>query len=393
MKKYRKFEPPDRILLGPGPSNVHPRVLRAMSAPTIGHLDPDFLELMEEVQELLRWLFKTKNRLTIPVSATGSAGMECCFANVFERGEKVLIGVNGVFGKRMAETARKLGQIPVTIEKDWGEVFDPDVINAALESEKDIAGVALVHAETSTGACQPLEEIGELCKKRGVIFLVDAVTSLGGIPVEVDKWNIDACYSGTQKCLSCPPGLSPVTFSEKALEKINSRSTEVESWYFDMSMIQKYWGAERVYHHTAPINMIYALHEALLILYEEGFDSLFARHKKNSEALLSGLSAIGIEPLVEEAYRLPELNSVIIPDGVDDKAVRSALLNDYDIEIGPGLGPLAGKIWRIGLMGQSSSSKNVIYFLASLEQILKKMGKISEVGKAVQAAEVVYCDS
>lgn len=391
MKQYERFNPPERILMGPGPSDVHPRVLQAMAAPTIGHLDPEFLKLMDEVQELLRWVFKTQNRLTIPISATGSAGMEACFANAFERCEKVLIGVNGVFGKRMTEVANKYGQIAVSFEKEWGEIFEPDFIQAVLESEADIAGVALVHAETSTGACQPLEEIGKICNKHNVIFLVDAVTSLGGIPIDVDGWNIDVCYSGTQKCLSCPPGLSPVTFSEKALEKIAKRKTDVESWYFDLSMLRKYWTTgERVYHHTAPVNMIYALREALLMLQEEDFESIFARHKLNSRALLTGLAELGIEPFVEEKYRLPELNAVKIPDGVDDKKVRSALLNEYGIEIGAGLGPLAGKIWRIGLMGQSSTQKNVVYFLAALEQILKKMGIVSEVGMALKAAEEVY---
>ena len=391
MKQYEKLNPPERTLMGPGPSNVHPRVLQAMAAPTIGHLDPEFLKLMDEVQELLRWVFNTQNRLTIPISATGSAGMEACFANVFERGEKVLIGVNGVFGKRMTEVAKKYGQIAVSFEKEWGKIFEPDFIRVVLESEAGIAGVALVHAETSTGACQPLEEIGKICSKHDVIFLVDTVTSLGGIPVDVDGCNIDVCYSGTQKCLSCPPGLSPVTFSEKALEKISKRKTDIESWYFDLSMLQKYWTTgERVYHHTAPVNMIYALREALLILGEEGLETIFARHNLNSRALLSGMTALGVEPLVEEQYRLPELNTVKIPEGVDDKKVRSTLLNEYGIEIGAGLGPLAGKIWRIGLMGQSSTQKNVVYFLTALEQILKKMGVVSEGGKAVKAAEEVY---
>ncbi|MCP4724906.1 MAG: alanine--glyoxylate aminotransferase family protein [bacterium] len=383
MKNYETLDPPERILMGPGPSDVHQRVLKALSATTIGHLDPEFLKVMDDVKELLRWIFQTENELTIPISATGSAGMETCFANVFERGEKVLIGVNGVFGMRMTQVAKKYGLIPITFDTPWGEIIDPDAITALLETEEGVAGVAVVHAETSTGACQPLEEIGSICKKHNVIFLVDTVTSLGGIPVEVDNWNIDACYSGTQKCLSCPPGLSPVTFSQKALDKMDARRTEVETWYMDLTMIRKYWTEDdRAYHHTAPINMNYAIREALIMLYEEGMDSLFKRHKLNSSALLSGLAELGIEPQVEEQYRLPQLNAVKIPDGVDDKAVRSSLLNKYGIEIGAGLGPLAGKIWRIGLMGNSSNEKNVVYFLSSLEQIMGKTGAVAAAQKA-----------
>jgi alanine-glyoxylate transaminase/serine-glyoxylate transaminase/serine-pyruvate transaminase len=390
METHASFSPPERVLMGPGPSNVHYRVLQAMAAPTIGHLDPQFLCLMEDVQNMLRWLLKTKNRLTIPISGTGSAGMETCLANAFERGEKVLICVNGVFGKRMTEVAKRYGLIPVPLEKPWGEVCSADEIKTVLNSQSDIVGIALVHAETSTGACQPLEEIGALCKERNITFLVDAVTSLGGIPIEVDNWNIDACYSGTQKCISCPPGLSPVTFSEKAVEGLTKRKTSVESWYLDLTLIRQYWGTERVYHHTAPINMIYALYEALILLQEEGLEHIYQRHKLNSRALLTGLQAIGIEPFVAEQFRLPELNSVTIPVGIDDKYVRSALLNQYSIEIGAGLGPLAGKIWRIGLMGQSSTQRNVIYFLNSLEEILYKLDYVKTPGAAISAAEKVY---
>ncbi len=390
MKTYPQFNAPERILMGPGPTNVHPRVLQALASPTIGHLDPKFLEIMDEVQELLRWLFQTKNRFTLPVSGTGSAGMETCFANVFERGEKVLIGVNGVFGKRMTETARKYGIIPIPFEKNWGEIIGHEAIEAALQSEKDIAGVAVVHGETSTGVRQPLEEIGKLCKNHGAIFLVDTVSSLGGVRLYVDEWNIDVCYTGTQKCLSCPPGLAPVTFSDKALDKINRRKSEIESWYFDMSMVQKYWSDERVYHYTAPINMVYGIREALIMLYEEGFEKLFKRHLRNSNALLAGLRELKLSPFVEEEYRLPQLNSVTIPEEIDDKAVRSVLLQDFDIEIGAGLGPLAGKIWRIGLMEQSSTQKNVFYFLSALEQILKNLNVISDLGKAMGEAETFY---
>ncbi|MFC1557417.1 pyridoxal-phosphate-dependent aminotransferase family protein [candidate division KSB1 bacterium] len=391
MKEFANLNPSERILMGPGPSNIHRRVYEAMAKPTLGHLDPEFLAIMEEVQELLRWAFKTKNRMTLPVSATGSAGMETCFANLFERGEKVVIGVNGVFGMRMEQVAKKFGLQPVSLTKDWGKVFEPDVFEEVLKSESDVKGVAVVHAETSTGARQPLEEIGQLCRKHDVLFLVDAVTSLGGIELEVDGWNIDACYSGTQKCLSCPPGLSPVTFSDRALDTMANRKTDVESWYFDLNMLRNYWTTgKRAYHHTAPVNMNYALREALLVLHEEGFKRIYARHVLNSSALLAGLAELGIEPLVEEEYRLPELNAVTIPEGIDDAAVRGSLLNDYNIEIGAGLGPFAGKIWRIGLMGQSSNQSNVICFLYALEQILNKLGSLSETGRAVPAAQAVY---
>ncbi len=393
MKHYKQLNTPERILMGPGPANVHPRVLQAMASPTIGHLDPKFLEIMDEVQELLRWLFRTKNNFTIPVSGTGSAGMETCFANVFERGEKVLIGVNGVFGGRMAETARKYGLKVIQFEKEWGSIIDHEGIEAALESENDIAGVAIVHGETSTGICQPLEEIGKTCKKHGVLLLVDTVSSLGGVVVEVDNWHIDACYSGTQKCMSCPPGLAPLTFSEKALNKIEKRTAEVESWYLDMTLVRNYWSDKRAYHHTAPINMVYALRESLVMLYEEGSDKLLSRHLINSRALLAGLDELGLKPLVEEINRLPQLNSVKIPEGIDDKRVRSALLNEYNIEIGAGLGPLAGKIWRIGLMGQSSTERNVVFFLVALEQILMHQGVVQELGKASKAAEEVYSNA
>lgn len=391
MKTYEPLSPPRRILLGPGPSDVHPRVLNAMAAHTVGHLDPYFLKIMDDTKELLRWLFQTKNDLTIPISATGSAGMETCFANIFERGDKVIIGVNGVFGKRMTETARKFGLEVVRLEKEWGDVFSTDEIKKAISENQDAAGIAVVHAETSTGACQPLEEIGKLCKENNMFFLVDAVTSLGGIPLKVDDWGIDACYSGTQKCLSCPPGLSPVTFSPKAVEKIMNRKTEVESWYLDLSMIQKYWTeSDRAYHHTAPINAVYGLREALIILHEEGLESLHKRHKFHSDALLAGLKAIGINSYVKDNIRLPELNSVTIPDGVNEAEVRSILLNKYNLEIGAGLGPLAGKIWRIGLMGQSSCERNVIYLLSSIEQILFGMGKLNSCGNAVKAAQEFY---
>jgi len=386
MKEYNELKVPERILMGPGPSNVNPRVLLSMSNPMIGHLDPEFLVIMNEVQELLRWVFQTNNKFTLPVSGTGSSGMETIFANCFERGEKVIIGVNGVFGRRMCEVCEKYGIIPVKIEEEWGKPIKFDDVLETLENNKDVGGIALVSGETSTGVYQPLDEVGKLCKEKNLIFMVDAVTTLGGMPVEVDKWNIDACYSGTQKCLSCPPGLSPVTFSDKAIEKIKNRKTPVETWYMDMTMVEKYWSDERVYHHTAPISMVYALRESLRIVNEEGLENRFKRHKRNSNALFAGLKELKIVPLVEDIYRLAPLNSVRIPEGVDDAAVRGEFLNKYNIEVGSGLGDLKGKIWRIGLMGESSTEKNVIYFLSSLEEILYKRGVIKSSGNGTAGA-------
>ncbi|RKY86549.1 alanine--glyoxylate aminotransferase [candidate division KSB1 bacterium] len=390
MKEYSDLKFKERILMGPGPSNVNPRVLLSMSYPMIGHLDPDFLKITIEVQELLRWLFQTKNMFTIPISGTGSSGMETVFANCFERGEKVIIGVNGVFGKRMCEVCEKYGIIPVKIEEEWGKPIKTEDILNTFKKNRDSSGIALVHGETSTGVLQPLEDTGKICKENNLIFVVDTVTSLGGVPVKVDEWNIDACYSGTQKCISCPPGLSPVTFSEKAVKKIKNRKSPIESWYLDMTMVEKYWSSERIYHHTAPISMIFALREALRIIFEEGLERRFARHKKNSNALIEGLKKMKIEPFVDEDFRLASLNSVKIPDGIDDVKVRKELLNTYNIEIGSGLGDLKGKIWRIGLMGESSSEKNVVYFLGALEEILLKEGFLNSAGQGTAKALQFY---
>jgi len=386
MKEYSELKVPERILMGPGPSNVNTRVLLSMSKPMIGHLDPEFIKIMNEVQELLRWLFQTNSQFTLPVSGTGSSGMETLFANCFERGEKVIVGVNGVFGRRMCEVCEKYGIIPLRIEEAWGNPIKTEDIEKALKQNPDVTGIALVHGETSTGVLQPLEEAGQLCKEKNIIFLVDAVTTLGGVPVRVAEWNIDACYSGTQKCISCPPGLSPITFSKKAINKIKNRKIPVETWYMDMTMVEKYWSDERVYHHTAPISMVYALRESLRIIYEEGLEKRYARHQRNSKALFEGLKDIKIEPLVQEGYRLPPLNSVQIPQGVDDAAVRKEFLSKYNIEVGSGLGDLKGKIWRIGLMGESSSEKNVVYFLSALEEILYRKGHLKTSGSGTAKA-------
>lgn len=387
---------PKRILLGPGPSDVHPRVLQAMSTPLVGHLDPKFVELMDHTQELLRFAFQTANKLTLPISGTGSAGMETCFANLLEPGDEVLIGVNGVFGTRMVEVAKRCGANPTEMKTEWGRVFTREQVQEALARCPHPKLVALVHAETSTGAWQPLEDMASLIHQAGALFLVDAVTSLGGCPLEVDNWGIDACYSGTQKCLSCPPGLSPVTFNRAALDVIGNRKTKVQSWYLDLSLLGNYWSegqAKRVYHHTAPISMNYALFEALSLLKEEGLSVRHARHKRNHEALVVGLNALGIDLAAEQGHRLWMLNSVTIPEGIDDAAVRGQLLNDYNIEIGAGLGDFAGKVWRIGLMGESSSQDNVLALLQALEEVVAKQGQQTSPGAAVEKAQKVYANT
>lgn len=383
--------PPNRILMGPGPSDISPRVLAAMAAPTVGHLDPYFLRIMDETQQMLRQLFRTKNELTLAVSGTGSSGMETCVVNLIERGDRMLVGVNGVFGTRMADVADRAGAEVTTIERPFGEVFTPEEFEKAVkETQPKIVG--LVHAETSTGARQPLEEIAKIVHDNGALLLVDCVTSLGGIPMEVDAWGLDAVYSGTQKCLSCPPGLSPVTFSPRALEAIDARKQKVASWYLDMTMVRSYWGGERAYHHTAPINANYGLHEALRIVLEEGLPARHKRHRDNHLALKAGLEAIGIEYAVAEEHQLPMLNAVRIPEGVDDAGTRAKLLNDYGIEIGGGLGPMKGKTWRIGLMGEASSRRNVLLFLAALESCLTDAGAKIDPGAGVASANAAYAE-
>ncbi len=386
---YGELNPSARILMGPGPSNVHPRVLRAMSVPLVGHLDPDFISIMDDVQGLLRLLFRTSNRMTIPMSGTGSSGMETCFCNLLEPGDAVLVCVNGLFGERMSDIVQRLDGKLIRVEAEWGKPVEPDSVEKAFKAER-IKVAAIVHAETSTGVRQPLEEVSRIVKEHGALFLVDTVTSLAGCEVEADGWGFDACYSGTQKCLSCPPGLSPVTFSGPAMDVLRSRKRKVSSWYLDLSMIEKYWGDERFYHHTAPISMIYALREALRLIMEEGLEARFERHRLNHLALAAGLAMLEIEFLVQEPYRLPMLNAVKIPAGVNDLNVRKYLLNKFGIELGRGLGPLKGKIWRIGLMGHSSTRQNVILFLAALEDALSREGVNPSRGEAVSAAIEVY---
>lgn len=390
-KEFRDLNPGERLLMGPGPSDVSARVLQAMAAPCIGHLDPYFLYIMDETQRLLRFLFQTENPLTIPVSGTGSAGMETCFVNLVEPGDEVVVCVNGVFGTRMCDIVRRLNAKLVRVDAEWGRPMDPEAVRAAVRGRRPKV-LAVVHAETSTGVCQPLDEIEKIAHEAGALLLVDTVTSLGGMEVAVDKTRIDAIYSGTQKCLSCPPGLAPISFGPAAVRALEQRKTPVVSWYLDMGMVKSYWGSERKYHHTAPINMIYALREALRIIAEEGLSARFARHRLNHRALVAGLEAMGLSMLVPEAFRLPMLNAVRIPSGADDKRVRGALLKEFGIEIGGGLGDLAGKIWRVGLMGHSSRRKNVLLFLSALETVLKAEG-VKPTPGALDAAAKVYAES
>jgi alanine-glyoxylate transaminase / serine-glyoxylate transaminase / serine-pyruvate transaminase len=381
---------PVRILMGPGPSTVHPRVLNAISMPLLGHLDPKFLDIMNETTALLQVVFETKNRQTMAMPGTGSAGMEAVFVNLLEPGDKVIICVHGLFGERMVDIAGRIGCDIVTVESAWGEHIDPEKVKDALTANPEAKMLAIVQAETSTGVYQPLAEISAMVNQAGLLFVVDAVTSLGGMEVGVDKNNIDAVYSGTQKNLSVPPGLSPVSFSDKALKALDSRKSKVQSWYLDLSMIRQYWGEERFYHHTAPISMIYALREGLRLIIAEGFKEVNNRHLILGRALQAGLTAMGLELVVkDERYRLPNLTSVLIPEGINDLEVRSRLLNDYNIEIGGGLGRYKGKAWRIGLMGYSCSRENVVLLLAALEVILSDLGY--EVDKGAGISEAATC--
>jgi alanine-glyoxylate transaminase/serine-glyoxylate transaminase/serine-pyruvate transaminase len=361
---------PQRTLLGPGPSDVPPRVLEALSKPTIGHLDPVFLQIMDQIRIKLRDVFRTKNEMTLAVSGTGSAGMETLFVNLIEPGEKVLICVNGVFGGRMADVAGRCGAVVETIEAPWGQPLDQDQVLAAADRIRP-AAVAIVHAETSTGVHQPIDRLGHALHERGALLLVDCVTSLGGMPVEIDAWGVDAAYSGTQKCLSCPPGLAPVTLSPRAVERLERRKRKVQSWYLDLTMVRQYWGQERFYHHTAPINMLYALHEALDLVLEESLTERFARHRAAHDRLRNQLAELGITYLSRDGFHLPMLNAVRIPEGVDDQSVRRRLLNDFGIEIGSALGALKGKGWRIGLMGHGATTRNVDLLVSALRDVMR----------------------
>jgi len=372
MKSYSSHIPQQRTLMGPGPSDVHPRVLNAMARSTVGHLDPDFIALMDQTKSLLQYAFKTDNALTMPISAPGSAGMEAAFVNLVEPGDTVIVCINGVFGVRMRENVVRCGANAVVVEDDWGKQTDLNKLEDALKANPEAKVVAFVHAETSTGVRNDAEKMCALAREHNCLTIVDAVTSLGGIDVAVDEWQIDAIYSGSQKCLSCVPGISPVSFSDKAVEVIQNRKTPVQSWFLDMNLIVGYWGqgGKRAYHHTAPVNSIYALHESLIMLHEEGLENAWLRHVKVHEKLVSGLQELGLEMAVDKAYRLPQLNVVVIPDGVDDNHIRQRLLNEFNLEIGAGLGEFAGKRWRIGLMGAACTDKNVDFCLAALKSVL-----------------------
>jgi len=396
------FTPPARLLLGPGPSNPDPRVLAAQASPMIGHLDPEFIKLMDRIKAMLREVFRTANEFTIPVSGTGSAGMEAAFVNFIAPGDRVVIGVNGVFGTRMTEVAFKIGARVERVTKPWGQVFTPaDFAPAFAKGPARI--LAVVHAETSTGAWQPVEGLGALAHEHGALLLVDTVTSLGGVPVEVDRWEADIVYSGTQKCLSVPPGLAPLTLSALGLDALRARAAagplfpgatpppshpnSIQSWYLDLMQLEKYWGADRVYHHTAPVSALYGLHEGLRLVLEEGLEARFERHARNAAALWAGLGSLGLKPWAQEGHRLPTLNAITVPDGVDETSVRKALLTEHSIEIGGGLGELKGKIWRVGLMGHCSRIENVLRFLEAFALVLGKVTELPSVAPALAAAE------
>ena len=370
MENFKEMNTSTRVLMGPGPSDVHPRVLRAMSTPLVGHLDPEFLTVMDDIKAMVQETLQTQNPLTFVVSAPGSAGMESCLVNLLEPGDEAVICIHGVFGTRMADIAERCGAKVIKVEADWGTPIEPNNVKKALASCKPKL-VAIVHAETSTGVLQPLEEISKMTKEAGALLVVDAVTSFCGAELKVDEWGIDALYSGSQKCLSAPPGLSPVTFSQAAIDVLEHRKTKVQSWFLDLTMVKNYWaGAKRAYHHTAPVSAMFAMREALRIVLEEGLENRFKRHRKNHELLRDGLEGLGFEFLVAERYRLPMLNAVRIPAGIDEALVRKRLLDEYNIEIGGGLGPFAGKIWRIGLMGESATPNHVNMLIAALKQLM-----------------------
>ncbi len=390
MASFPELRPSARILLGPGPSNIHPRVIKAMVSPMVGHLDPDFVKVMEEVKKMLRIVFRTTNEITFPISGTGSAGMEAAMVNLIEDGDEVIVGVAGVFGQRLAEVGERLGAKVHRVEANWGRIVEVERIEAALKAAKRPKLVAIVHAETSTGVQQPVEEVARLAHEHGALMVMDAVTSLGCIPVEVDKWGIDVCYSCTQKGIGAPPGLAPFTISERAMGTVRRRKSKCRSWYLDVALIENYWGPDRLYHHTAPITMNYALYEALRIVIEEELEPRWKRHQVNAQALHAGLTAMGLELAAQEGYRLPQLTAVAVPNGIEEARVRAELLRLFNMEIGAGLGPLKGKVWRIGLMGESSRRENVMLVLNALEEILGSMGMEIARGRALSAADRAY---
>jgi alanine-glyoxylate transaminase / serine-glyoxylate transaminase / serine-pyruvate transaminase len=391
VKRINSFHPPQRTLMGPGPTEIHPRVLTTMSQPAIGYLDPVFVDMMEELKTLLRYVYQTKNALTFPISGPGSVGMEYCFVNLVSPGDKVIVCQNGVFGGRMKENVLRCGGTPVMVEDSWGEPVDPNKVEDALKKNRDARVVAFIHAETSTGVQSDAKRLIELAHKYDALTIVDAVTSLGGSPVLVDEWKVDAIYSASQKCLSCTPGLSPVSFSERVVEYVKARKDRIHSWFMDMNLLLGYWGATtRTYHHTAPTNSLFALHEALLLINEEGIENAWARHQRHHTALKAGLEAMGLKFLVKPENQLPQMNAVTCPEGVDEAKVRRTLLTEFNLEIGAGLGPLAGKIWRFGLLGYSCRPDNVMLCLSALGSVLEDMGHAVHVGDAEAAAHAAY---
>ena len=388
MPRYlEEFYPPTRLLMGAGPSNVNPRVLQAMNAPLLGHLDPEFLRVMDDVREMLGLVFQTSNAITFPVSGTGSAGMEAVLVNILEPGDTIVVCSNGYFGDRLQQIASRCGATVHLVEAPWGYPLDPDAVSIELKKRSKVKAVAMVHAETSTGVMNPVAEMADIAHAHDALLIVDTVTSLGGMDVAVDKWGIDAAHSGTQKCLGCPPGLAPITLGPQAEMVLKSRRTPVQSWYLDMTLLAVYWSERRAYHHTAPISMIYGLREGLRVILEEGLEMRFQRHHRNAVALRAGLEALGLHFFAEDGTRLPTLTSVRIPDGVNDATVRSTLLREYNIEISGGLGPVAGKIWRIGLMGENSIAANVLTLLSALEEILPREGFEVGRGEGVATAQ------
>ncbi len=391
-RKINTFYPPQRTLMGPGPSEIHPRVFSAMGRPTIGYLDPVFVEMMDQLKELLRYAFQTKNSMTFPVSGPGSAGMEMCFVNMVKPGDKVIVCKNGVFGGRMLENIERCGGIPIVVEDRWGAPVDTNKVEEAFKKNQNVKVLAFVHAETSTGVASDAKTLAEIADQYSAYTIMDAVTSLAGIPVLVDEWGIDACYSGSQKCLSCTPGLSPITFSDKLMEDFKKdKQKKSQSWFLDLDLLSGYWGdSTRTYHHTAPTNSLYSLHEALLMLQEEGLENSWFRHRRNHQALKAGLEELGLKFLVEESFRLPQMNAVSVMPNIDEKEVRKRLLEEYNIEIGAGLGSLSGKIWRFGIMGYSCKMENVMLALCALETVFSDMGADTEVGLAEAAAYKAY---
>ena len=388
MSDYLKeLHLPQRVLLGPGPSNVHPRVLQAMLTPILGHLDPDFFKVTDQIREMLRLVFRTSDSMTLPLSATGTAGMEAAFCNVVEPGDRVVIAVNGFFGGRMAEIASRCGAEVHSIEVPWGKPVLPEMVEKALKTQGKVKAVGVVHAETSTGVLTPLKDIASLAHEHGAVLIVDAVTSLGGLELSMEEWGLDVCYSASQKCLGAPPGLAPISLGSRALDVLKGRKTKVQSFYLDMSVLESYWSQSRMYHHTAPITMLYAFREALRMIMEEGLENRWRRHAHNAAALRAGLEALGLKLFADPDYRLAPLTSVVIPGGVDDAKVRAQLYKEYSIEIGGGLGDVRGKIWRIGLMGESSKASNVLLVLSALERILPQHGYEVAQGAGVAAAQ------